>query len=90
MVFVSHDIDEVTEITDRATILRDGALVGVLDTKHATAVDFVERIVGRAVKPFHVYALGSARREPAARAEGVAAAAMGPSRSRSAKAKSSG
>ena len=78
VVFVSHDIDEVMEITDRATILRDGALVGVLDTKHATAADFVERIVGRAVKPFHVHALGRGRREPAARAEGVAAVGLGP------------
>ena len=33
VIFVSHDIDEVMEITDRATILRDGALVGVLDTR---------------------------------------------------------
>ena len=78
VVFVSHDIDEVMEITDRATILRDGALVGVMNTKQASAADFVERIVGRAVRPFHVHALGRARREPAARAEGVAGAGLGP------------
>ena len=80
VVFVSHDIDEVMEITDRATILRDGALVGVLETRRATAADFVERIVGRAVKPFHVHALGGARREPAARVEGASAARLGPIR----------
>ena len=36
VIFVSHDIDEVMEITDRATVLRDGALVGVLETRRAT------------------------------------------------------
>jgi ribose transport system ATP-binding protein len=78
VVFVSHDIDEVMAITDRATILRDGALVGVLETARATAADFVERIVGRSVKPYHVHALSSARREPAARVEGAYGLGLGP------------
>jgi ribose transport system ATP-binding protein len=78
VIFVSHDIGEVMEITDRATILRDGALVDVLETRRATASDFVERIVGRAVKPFHVHALASAKREAAARVEGLKAGALGP------------
>ena len=78
VVFVSHDIDEVMEITDRATILRDGALVDVLETKRATASEFVERIVGRAVKPFHVHRLASGRPQPAARVEGALAARLGP------------
>ncbi len=77
VVFVSHDIDEVMEITDRATILRDGALVGTLDTKRASAADLVERIVGRAVKRFHVHARAQSR-EPAARVEGLAAPGLGP------------
>jgi ribose transport system ATP-binding protein len=78
VVFVSHDIDEVMEITDRATILRDGVVVGVLDTKHAAAGEFVERIVGRAIKPFQVHALPATRREPSARVDGVTAAGLGP------------
>ncbi len=78
VIFVSHDIGEVMEITDRATVLRDGALVGVLDTLRASPSDFVERIVGRAVKPFQVHALTTARREPAASVEGLRAGALGP------------
>ena len=78
VVFVSHDIDEVMEITDRASILRDGKLVGVLETRRAAKSDFVERIVGRAIKPFQVHALTSARRSPALAVEGLVAEGLGP------------
>lgn len=47
VLFVSHDIDEVREITDRATILRDGKAVGALDTKSSSRADIIELIVGR-------------------------------------------
>ena len=47
VIFISHDIDEVREITDRATILRDGAVSATLDTGCASHDDFVVGIVGR-------------------------------------------
>jgi ribose transport system ATP-binding protein len=46
-IFVSHDVDEVMDITDRATILRDGRVAARLDSKTASRGDFVEAIVGR-------------------------------------------
>jgi ribose transport system ATP-binding protein len=46
-IFVSHDVDEVMDITDRATILRDGRVAAQLDSKAASRGDFVEAIVGR-------------------------------------------
>jgi ribose transport system ATP-binding protein len=48
-IFVSHDIDEVTEITDRITVLRDGRVVGSLVTKNAKKSEIVELIIGRSV-----------------------------------------
>ena len=52
VVFVSHDVDEVLEITDRATVLRDGRVAGTLETRRSTHDDFVELIIGRRVSLF--------------------------------------
>ena len=49
VIFVSHDIDEVSAITDRISVLRDGHLAGSLVTRDASKADIVELIVGRAV-----------------------------------------
>jgi ribose transport system ATP-binding protein len=54
VVFVSHDVDEVMEITDRATVLRDGKVAGTLDTNSSTKDEFVELIIGRRVELFHI------------------------------------
>ncbi|MFT7440390.1 MAG: ribose transport system ATP-binding protein [Glaciecola sp.] len=49
IIFVSHDIDEVLEITDRSTVLRDGKVIGVFDTATTDRDTLVHAIVGRAV-----------------------------------------
>ncbi len=55
VIFVSHDIDEIKEITDRATVLRDGRLAGTVNTRDASHDDFVELIVGRRVDLFRAH-----------------------------------
>jgi ribose transport system ATP-binding protein len=52
ILFVSHDLDEVREITDRVTVLRDGALVGTVVTAATTETAFVEMIIGRQLAAF--------------------------------------
>ena len=47
ILFVSHDLDEVREITDRVTVLRDGAVVGTVVTAETSEAAFVEMIIGR-------------------------------------------
>ena len=49
IIFVSHDIDEVLEITDRSTVLRDGQVIGTYDTAEVDRDTLVHAIVGRAV-----------------------------------------
>ena len=52
VVFVSHDVDEVMEITDRATVLRDGRVAGTLVTGDASKDEFISMIIGRRIEPF--------------------------------------
>ena len=47
VLFVSHDLDEVHEITDRVTVLRDGHVVGTVVTADAQEGTLVEMIIGR-------------------------------------------
>ncbi len=60
VIFISHDIDEVLEITDRITVLRDGDVVGTRTTSAVSHGDIVELIVGRR--------LAATQRAPAATA----------------------
>jgi ribose transport system ATP-binding protein len=52
VIFVSHDVDEVREITDRATILRDGHLIDTVVTRNTSHEAFVERIIGRNLESY--------------------------------------
>jgi ribose transport system ATP-binding protein len=49
VLFVSHDIAEVREITDRVTVLRDGRVQGTIATREASEQVLIEMIVGRAL-----------------------------------------
>lgn len=47
MIYVSHRLDEVFQISDRVAVLRDGQMVGMRDIGHTNAEDLVSLIVGR-------------------------------------------
>jgi ribose transport system ATP-binding protein len=49
VIFVSHHLEEVFDITDRVTVLRDGKVVGTKATKDLNMDSLIEMIVGRGV-----------------------------------------
>ncbi|SBW10001.1 conserved hypothetical protein [uncultured Eubacteriales bacterium] len=47
VIFVSHRLNEILEITDRIYVYKDGTSVGDLDTKDATEAKLYEMMVGK-------------------------------------------
>ncbi|NIP85280.1 MAG: ATP-binding cassette domain-containing protein, partial [Planctomycetales bacterium] len=50
ILFVSHKLDEVFEIADRVTVLRDGRHVGCFPTDQLTPASLVQHMTGRPVQ----------------------------------------
>jgi ribose transport system ATP-binding protein len=48
VVFISHRLDEIMEITERIYIFKDGECVGLVNTREADVNYLYERMVGRA------------------------------------------
>ncbi len=49
IIFITHKLREVKEITDRVTVLRKGRLVGTVETAKVSEVDLARMMVGREV-----------------------------------------
>jgi rhamnose transport system ATP-binding protein len=50
IVYISHRMDEIFEISDRVTVLRDGAYIGTRATSATTSGELVEMMVGRRIE----------------------------------------
>jgi len=49
VLFVSHDLDEVMELTDRVTVFRDGRVIGTVVTQQSSHDEIIKMIVGHAL-----------------------------------------
>ena len=78
VIFVSHDVDEVREITDRATILRDGHLIDTVITAQTDHDAFVERIIGRNMDAYGGHAKRLQDAAPRVHVENLLAPGVGP------------
>ncbi len=50
IVYISHRLDELFEIADRVTVLRDGAYVGAREVADTNAAELVQMMVGRRIE----------------------------------------
>jgi len=47
IVFISHKLKEVFEVSDRITVLRDGEIIDTMNTSDTTQEDVIHKMVGR-------------------------------------------
>ena len=52
IVFITHFIGQIYEISDRITVLRNGKLVGTYETDSITRVSLISKMIGRSLAEF--------------------------------------
>ena len=82
MVYVSHRLDEVLAISDRAAVMRDGKLVAIQTTSQTNESELVNLIVGKAlavgVPKATSGAMSGVTTEPVLQLDGAASGNAGP------------
>ena len=78
MVYVSHRLDEVMAISDRAAVMRDGKLVAVKDTADTNEGELVNLIVGKSLSTEVKTTPAPQHGEPVLELQGVASGNSGP------------
>ena len=63
IVFVTHFLDQVYQVTDRITVLRNGRLVGEYETKNLPRQELIARMMGRELAEFDAGANGGGAAE---------------------------
>ena len=52
IIFITHFIDQIYEVTDRVTVLRNGKLVGTYETAVLPRLDLIANMIGRSIGDF--------------------------------------
>ena len=52
IIFITHFLDQVYEIADRITVLRNGKLVGTYDTATLSRLELITKMIGRTLTEF--------------------------------------
>ncbi len=55
IIFISHFIDELIELSDRITVLRDGRYVGTVDSRKTSKQEIIGMMVGREINDIFEY-----------------------------------
>lgn len=52
IIFITHFLDQIYEITDRITILRNGKLVGTYETQSLQRLELIAKMIGRSLAEY--------------------------------------
>jgi monosaccharide-transporting ATPase len=52
IIFITHFIDQVYQVADRITVLRNGALVGTFETASIPRMELIAKMIGRSLTEF--------------------------------------
>jgi ribose transport system ATP-binding protein len=63
IIYISHRIDEIFDISDRVTILKDGKLIGVVNTRDVDKPELIRMMVGRSLSDTFPLAEASEKEE---------------------------
>jgi ribose transport system ATP-binding protein/inositol transport system ATP-binding protein len=74
IIYISHKMSEIFDLTDRVMVMRDGHNVGEKKTEETNADELIQMMVGRELKNYYVRTY-NARGEPALEVKNVSSAA---------------
>ena len=52
IIFITHFIGQIYEVSDRTTVLRNGKLVGTFETASLTRIELIAKMIGRSLAEF--------------------------------------
>ncbi|MDR1179388.1 MAG: sugar ABC transporter ATP-binding protein [Spirochaetales bacterium] len=55
IIYISHKLNELTEIADRVTILRDGSYIGTLATRESSQDQWISMMVNRTLDKYYTH-----------------------------------
>ena len=63
ILYISHRLREIFDLSDRISVLRDGQFIGTVDTKQIDEAALVSMMVGRDISQLYQYAAGELGQE---------------------------
>ena len=52
IIFITHFLNQVYEVADRITVLRNGNLVGTYNVKTLSRLDLITKMIGRSITEY--------------------------------------
>lgn len=71
LIFVSHKLEEVLEVCDKVTVLRDGQYIGTREIQGLTKKDIIQMMIGRSTNEKYMGALSPDYHQVVLKAEDV-------------------